>query len=52
MLRNLFKAGLNNFISFERLSILGGRWLNNFMPENKLPFGIESSYTLEDVSLC
>jgi len=26
-------AGLNNFISFERIFILGGRWLNNFMPE-------------------
>jgi hypothetical protein len=38
VLRNLFKAGLNNFISFERLFILGGRWLNNFKPEKEAPF--------------
>jgi len=30
---SLNKAGLNNFISFERLFILGGGWLYNFMPE-------------------
>jgi hypothetical protein len=33
VLRNLFKAGLNNFISFERLFILRGRLLNNLMHE-------------------
>jgi hypothetical protein len=38
VLRNLFKAGLNNFISFEGLFILGGRWLNNIMPEKYVPF--------------
>ena len=38
MLRNLFKAGLNNLILFERLLILSGRWLNNFMPEKYAPF--------------
>ena len=38
MLRNLFKVGLNNFISFERLFILGGRCLNKFMPEKQAPF--------------
>jgi hypothetical protein len=45
----LFKAVLNYFVSFERLFILGGRWLNYWCQKIKLPFGIESSYTLEDV---
>ena len=49
-LRNLFKAGFNDFISLKRPFIFNGKWLHNFIPD-ELPFGTQSSCTLEDVKL-
>ena len=37
-LRNLFKADLNKFISFEILFIFSDRRLNNFIPEKQAAF--------------